>query len=263
MLVFKLILAGLSCGLLFHNYIVTHHASTQAKIAGYIVVVFTVIAFLVDAHLISTDNDIIGSNTKLSENGQNMPTVPSVEGWEAIGHYQVQDGLVKDTKTNLMWMRCSLGQRSKKNWYFKYICDGDEVILSWDLAKKVADENGYASYDDWRIPTIEELNTLVLCTSEIPKRWNNTSEACIGNYSNPTIMEEVFPDTSSGYFWTSTPTPLSYDFYGVYVVSFSNGSKTWTKWKWREEYDAGGLFTKNIKTRENKDYNYIRLVRNM
>ncbi|MCK5926074.1 MAG: caspase family protein, partial [Methylococcales bacterium] len=35
--------------------------------------------------------------------------VKSDNSWKTIKHYQVKEGLVKDTKTGLMWMRCSLG----------------------------------------------------------------------------------------------------------------------------------------------------------
>jgi hypothetical protein len=53
------------------------------------------------------------------------------------------DGTVTDTKTNLMWA--------------KYDCQGD---INWHQAKDYCTYVLLSHYHDWRMPTIEELETL-------------------------------------------------------------------------------------------------------
>lgn len=188
MLVFKLILAGLSCGLLFHNYIATHHPSAQAKIAGYVVVIFTVISFLVDAHIISTDNFFGTESSKKQQPSQyentqssndysnsnqtsevvqqtysepspvdntvkNEPAIkenitPSIETTDIL----LDSGEWRDPATGLIWMRCSLGQTWENG-----NCTGVADKLTWSEAVNSA---GIADGKNWRLPTIEEWKML-------------------------------------------------------------------------------------------------------
>lgn len=63
--------------------------------------------------------------------------------------------------TGLMWARCAIGwdnytetckdQRGAKDYY------------TWHEAVIAADESSYAGYDDWRLPTAEELYSLLEC----------------------------------------------------------------------------------------------------
>jgi len=56
--------------------------------------------------------------------------------------------------TNLMWAKCSLGQIS-------FECTGKALLLkNWDEAKLAAETSGLAGYDDWRLPSSEELQRL-------------------------------------------------------------------------------------------------------
>ena len=54
-----------------------------------------------------------------------------------------KDGTVTDTKTNLMWA--------------KYDNQGD---ITWHDAKKYCEHIILSKYEDWRMPTIKELETL-------------------------------------------------------------------------------------------------------
>lgn len=60
------------------------------------------------------------------------------------------DGTITDTKTNLMWMKKDSYQQTGHwiNW-----------MESFDFIKKV-NEEGFADYYDWQMPTLENLKTL-------------------------------------------------------------------------------------------------------
>ncbi len=68
------------------------------------------------------------------------------------------NGTVTDKRTSLMWMRCSLGQI-----WTGSTCSGSAKGYEWDNAKNLS--TSFAGYDDWRTPSIVELNTLVYCSN--------------------------------------------------------------------------------------------------
>ena len=117
------------------------------------------------------------------------------------------DGTVTDVNTGLQWMRCSLGQ----TWQ-DATCSGEAKAYSWQFALKVAEElnhqDGYAGYQDWRVPTKEELQTLVYCSSGQPKIWNDTGDLCGGNYGSPTLNQSAFPNTPNRWYWSSSSVPF-------------------------------------------------------
>lgn len=153
--------------------------------------------------------------------------VSKADSWQTIGRYQVKRGLVKDTQTNLMWMRCSLGQ----NWRGS-TCYGEAE--KYALPKSIENDLknfSYDSYTDWRVPTIAELNTLVYCSSGKPKIWKASLNPdykgleynyvdCDGDYVEPTIMSGVFPETPNDDFWSSSANRNSES---VLLVDFSDG----------------------------------------
>jgi hypothetical protein len=94
------------------------------------------------------------------------------------------DGTVTDTKLGLVWS--------------KTLMDGKD--RPYDEAKAAVEGLGA----DWRMPTIEELLTLVDRT----------------RYS-PAIDTEVFPDTKSTWYWSSTP--VAWHPAAVWVVNFGSG----------------------------------------
>ena len=102
--------------------------------------------------------------------------------------------VVIDIKTNLMWQDNGDGNHDM-TWQeaFRY-------------AKKLNREK-FAGFDDWRVPTIEELKTIV-------------------DYDryNPAIRKE-FKNVVSGYYWSST-TDAS-DSSGAWYVDFNGGGDGW------------------------------------
>jgi hypothetical protein len=131
-------------------------------------------------------------------------TQQPTEEWQTIDRYQVKGGLVKDTVTGLIWMRCSLGQEWDGS-----TCQGTAKEYKWDEAVKIANEFEYAGFNDWHVPTIQELKSLVYCSSGQPKTWLRDVDpeylGCKGDYIKPTIKNEVFLNASANWFWSSSP----------------------------------------------------------
>ncbi|WP_081621798.1 DUF1566 domain-containing protein [Thioalkalivibrio sp. ALE11] len=117
------------------------------------------------------------------------------------------DGTVTDLVTGLQWMRCALGQQ-----WTGETCAGQPSSYNWqqalDAAKKINRGGGYAGTRDWRLPTIEELNTLIYCSSRNPGPFPFSGKKehgpCKGEFQRPTIDFEAFPSTPPMPFWTAS-----------------------------------------------------------
>ncbi|HFG1779554.1 Lcl C-terminal domain-containing protein [Vibrio cholerae] len=159
------------------------------------------------------------------------------------------NGTITDNKTNLTWMRCSFGQ----SWDGK-TCIGEAQSLTWEDAIKL--KHSFAGSNDWRLPTIDELHSLVYCSewSKPLERPNGeyveeTDGACLGkNYQKPTINNNVFPNTPADFYWSSTSyagewesSPYASDRGGAWLVAL---------------YHGGASFMDKIA------FGYVRLVRN-
>ncbi|MBK1646911.1 hypothetical protein CKO25_20245 [Thiocapsa imhoffii] len=123
--------------------------------------------------------------------------------------------IIEDTTTNLQWMRCSQGQRWNGD-----TCDGEAAKLTWDDAMRQPRGLSFGGHADWRVPTKDELVTLVYCSSGQPKTWNDTGAWCKGNFERPTIDHVAFPDTPARWFWSSSPSANHSD--GAWYVLFSS-----------------------------------------
>ncbi len=78
---------------------------------------------------------------------------------QQIEKFIVQDGVATDTETGLMWLRFAHGQR----WENKTVT-GNVQKVTWNVAMEIPakfNQKGYAGYNNWRVPTIDELKTLL------------------------------------------------------------------------------------------------------
>jgi hypothetical protein len=136
------------------------------------------------------------------------PTIEPYQDWQRIGKYKVKDGLAIDTETNLMWLRFTYGQQWQNN-----TAQGEAIEVNWQTAFEVAKEfnknSGYANYSDWRLPTIDELKTLI-----------NKEKGKQGNY----IDADVFPNNAHRC-WSSSP--VADNRFGAWIVYFGNGYDSW------------------------------------
>ncbi|CAB5494844.1 DUF1566 domain-containing protein [Bathymodiolus thermophilus thioautotrophic gill symbiont] len=112
--------------------------------------------------------------------------------WKDSRYTDNKDGTITDKQTNLMWKKCSEG-------LFFIISSNDcrSVVqaFTWKDALKTSKETinstnnrNFAGHNDWRLPNIKELGSLV-------------TNRCF----NPSINETIFPSTPSNVFWSSSP----------------------------------------------------------
>jgi hypothetical protein len=116
----------------------------------------------------------------------------------ATDQYVINGDTVLDKKSGLIWARCSVGQQ----WQEGKGCTGAVKQVQWVEAMALA-------HDGWRVPTRDELKTLL-------------SPTCLA----PSINEEAFPGTRANLrgmgYWSSTTRGPSLDRY-VWVVFFDSG----------------------------------------
>lgn len=131
-------------------------------------------------------------------------TAVSERSAQAIDRFQVQDDVVTDTRSQLMWTRCLLGATWNGT-----TCEGKAASYGWQEAQDRLKTFIYAGYGDWRIPTLAELKTLV----------DNETETAVPTVKIPHVNQSVFPtpyckgaargpadhDGHSCWQWTSTP----------------------------------------------------------
>jgi len=104
------------------------------------------------------------------------------------------DGTITDNRTGLMWKKCSSGN---------LICGTSALGNPWEEAIFYCETLNFAGYDDWRLPNIRELESII-------------------NYNTlPSINNVYFPNTWGPY-WTST-TDVSDNTY-AFSISFDDGT---------------------------------------
>ena len=147
------------------------------------------------------------------------------------------NGTITDTKTGLMWKKCTEGLTGidcKQGKLEKY---------KWQAAKDHAKQVVFANHSDWRLPTRMELHGLVYCSKgrrgiELEKggrtrKINGIDQdgECLGkDYDSPTINQLAFPNTNSN-LWTLSSSSVAGDTSYVWMILFHRGYDGW--------YDGG------------------------
>lgn len=160
----------------------------------------------------------------LSTSAASAPsTSSSATSSSTSGQYVINgDGTVTDTKTSLMWKQCSEGQSGDS-------CSGDASQYKWDDAmSKFGSGVSFAGHSDWRIPTKDELKSLVYCSNGTSQAtaWNSGcskgGNVGAGSYQSPAIDHQAFPNTHEGIYWSSTEGDAAF----AWAVYFDVGAES-------------------------------------
>ncbi len=144
------------------------------------------------------------------------------------------DGTVTNTTLALVWKKCSQGQnndascsgQAKKYQYCTENtndCDNDKVLTSgpaYNACDELNKNGGFAGRTTWRVPTKEELKTLVYC-SQGPNAPLDDFKDCNDGYNKPTIDTALFPHSVAGDYWSSSTSVSSTTY--AWFVHFSCG----------------------------------------
>jgi Protein of unknown function (DUF1566) len=94
-----------------------------------------------------------------------IPDDGTLQRGALLSYKVLKDGTVKDLNTGLIWeVKCSVGCGGLHDVSNTYPWSGDgtqETIWDWLDAINVENNVGYAGHNDWRIPNIRELQSIV------------------------------------------------------------------------------------------------------
>jgi hypothetical protein len=115
----------------------------------------------------------------------------------------IETETVTDSATKLTWQKCPPGQSGTK-------CEagGSTKYSSWQDALEYCDRLTFANYDDWRLPSIQELATIVDYTKYAPA-----------------INTETFPSTAVESVWSSSESVFDNTY--AWYVGFETGDISW------------------------------------
>lgn len=166
-----------------------------------------------------------------------------------------------DKKQNLQWMTCPVGQNSMfgiqclptlEKKFPPYVQEAHEFVKKFN-------KTGFAGFNDWRLPTDDELMSIVNCKREVHRFHNSCEDRMYTLASDP-----VFKGVRGTYLTTNKD-------YGVNMWSGEFQNLDWEKELYKRKTSAKKTKhtlrrnQKEIKSKEqsNKKYNslYIRLVR--
>jgi hypothetical protein len=98
-----------------------------------------------------------------------------------LGHFKdMERGVIRDSKTNLDWFRCPVGQR-----HIPRGCSGEPLLLSLAETENYISEMAEKAGAKWRLPNYSEFATI-------------TRNDCL----NPALNPNAFPNILIENFWT-------------------------------------------------------------
>lgn len=129
-----------------------------------------------------------------------LASVPTTAHKDQFEEYDT--GIAWHKRTNLMWMRCSLGQTWEDG-----ECIGEATKMTWQAALQTSVGYDFLNNKQWRLPNLKELASI-------------TEKSCV----RPSIDVDIFPNTPPDDYWTSTPSIQ--DELRTWVIAFFNSSSS-------------------------------------
>lgn len=117
--------------------------------------------------------------------------------------FSTDGAMVTDQETQLSWMRCAVGQT-----WSGTRCVGEARVFDWQQAMAQVDRlnaQQFAGYDDWRMPLVPELASIV-------------ERHCF----NPRMNTEVFTGAPAEIFWSAMEKMGMPDY--AYTLDFGGGA---------------------------------------
>jgi hypothetical protein len=114
--------------------------------------------------------------------------------------------MVADVSTRLQWQGCSAGQTGAG-------CAGTAAMLDWKSALARCEGLTWGGHDDWRLPNVKELRSIVDLTRTRPA-------VDTALFPNPPVYVHGTSSNTVGQYWSSTG--RSYNSFALYV-SFDTG----------------------------------------
>jgi hypothetical protein len=190
----------------------------------------------IDGNYVIVSTSASTGYTKISNSGAVLPDTAT------LGSGANDWACTKDNKTGLTWeVKTDDGGLRDKDWYYSwYKPSGDNGGFAGytDITKgapncstkdncntyaftNAVNAKGLCGKNDWRMPTVDELKTLVYCSDG--KYDTDGSCTNYNSISTPTINSTYFPNTDNWY-WSSSPY-ADYSSY-AWLVDFSYGSSS-------------------------------------
>ncbi len=143
------------------------------------------------------------------------------------------DGTITDNASGLMWLEVDLG-----------------VAVEWEEALSLAENHEFAGFDDWRLPDVKELQSIV--------DYGGSYPAINQDYFTCTQLEE----NENYYYWTSTSAYFSEqspDYDSAWYVAFGYTSHGAGAVRFSPKYEGSNAKSEG----EDNILNSVRLVRNL
>ncbi|MCI0504830.1 MAG: DUF1566 domain-containing protein [Gammaproteobacteria bacterium] len=109
--------------------------------------------------------------------------VDTIASTSRAEHYHVNNnGTIDDIRLHITWMQCNIGQIWRDGQ-----CTGSAKTVTWEEALQTASASRFASFSDWRLPTLHELSSIIELRCQ-----------------QPAINLTLFPASMAGDYWTAT-----------------------------------------------------------
>ncbi len=191
------------------------HNPTSKTLSGFIFSLARVSLFISSALVVASNASAQRAALDAATNDKSGESVANLRASQNAAHQRegakyftvVTPGTVKDSRTGLVWMRCSLGQ----DWDEKTkTCAGSIKLYTWkqafEIAEKINAVGGYGGSNNWRLPTARELQSLRHCSTGLftanqymVEQGKGVPKGCNEHSISPVIAQTIFPNMDNSH----------------------------------------------------------------